>query len=311
MMHASSALGSPLSPPQSPPRSPPPASRSPLAVRSRRRARGGRPQQNDRERSPAVHFRMARREAGATERTEPGPVNFTVSILPPTPPKYDGMPPRRLRLPKAKAAENPVPMYSTAEAQNLPREHAHKSPMLRSSDRREMEAHARQPRGGSGGPAEGPDKPIAQRASQPADEQWTTSPEKVRAVCVRTEDAQASAQLTRAMFLEQASEHFADKLDRDKSGNGHMDVHEKASSQRPWTRNLPTRDTGGGFCGREDEHERERDAENFYNVQNISFPRDTTGMPFLFLSGRRSLAFCCPLVACQCLRLRQYLSASS
>jgi hypothetical protein len=193
LMFAGSTRVSPISPgspgstrvSQSPPRSPQPSGRTSLTAQSRRRARGGR----ENERTPTLHFRMAGREAGATEGSEPmagqeagateaqslkfaGPVNFTSAILPPTPQKYDGLPPRRLRLSKAKAADPPAPMYSTSqrsaldlsvEAKNLPHEYTQTGSTPRSREKYEKEAPVQQRHGSSGDQTARPDRnePIA------------------------------------------------------------------------------------------------------------------------------------------------------
>ena len=172
LMFAGSTRVSPISPSQSPPRSPQPSGRTPLTAQSRRRARAGRSQHHENERSPMLHFRVAGREAGATEGSEPVPVNFTSAILPPTPQKYDGLPPRRLRLPKAKAADPPAPMYSTsqrgaldlgAEAKKLPQEYTQTGSTPHSREKQEREAPVQERHGSSGDPTARPDRnePIA------------------------------------------------------------------------------------------------------------------------------------------------------
>ena len=174
LVFAGSRRVSPISPSQSPPRSPQPSGRTPLTAQSRRRARGGRPQHHENERSPMLHFRMPCQEAGATEGSEPVPVNlpvpvnFTSAILPPTPQKYDGLPPRRLRLPKAKAADPPAPMYSTSaqrgaldlgsEAKHLPQEYTQTDSTPRSREKQEKEAPVQQRHGSSGDPTARPDR---------------------------------------------------------------------------------------------------------------------------------------------------------
>lgn len=67
-------------------------------------------------------------------------------------------------------------------------------------------------------------------------------------------------------------------------------MNEKASSRRPWTRDLLAQDTIWAVGGGGDESGRQRDAEILFNVQNISFPQDSRGMLFFDLCRRGGLA---------------------